>query len=119
MTPPPLLTENDYAAMRLAIERCRRAGHDMDMWLARDGLEKTGEFAAYSSQMASLHLKPWEYPPSLLLEVATLDDPAPDPDLGGIGAGLRLLRTMLKLGVSRRHPSPLEAVAEARKRRSK
>ncbi len=68
---------------------------------------------AYSAQIDNLHLKPWESPPCCV----DLDAPLvghPD-DFKAV----RLLEKMLAAGISRWHPDPLKALAEAEKNRAK
>ncbi len=63
--------------------------------------------AAYSAQIHSLSLRPWEEPPCVQ---------DPHVPLRGSPAELkamRLLRQMLAAGISRWHPDPLKALAEA------
>jgi hypothetical protein len=56
--------------------------------------------AAYDCQARSLDLAPWEAPPCAA-------------GIRGKGRAARLLRRMLKRGISRWHPRPLEAIAAA------
>ncbi len=68
---------------------------------------------AYSAQIHSLKLKPWQEPPCVL-----------DPDIPLRAhpdelRGMRMLRQMLALGISRWHPDPLAALAEAQKNKAR
>ena len=58
-------------------------------------------FAAYNCQMDALHLKPWDWPPCWADENA--NHPANND-------AQKLLRRMLKAGVSRWHPDPMAAL---------
>ena len=62
-------------------------------------MQGRSEFAAYGCQIDALKLKPWQTPPCYC-------------DGEGDAPGDRLLRRMLKAGVSRFHPDPLAALAE-------
>jgi hypothetical protein len=56
-------------------------------------------FACECVQHLKLHLKPWELPPC----VCEVDGPADD-------GGVKLLKRMLAVGVSKYHPDPMKAV---------
>ena len=64
------------------------------------GWQGAAAVAAYDCQSRSLNLPPWEAP----LCVASVR---------GNSRAARLLRRMLKRGISRWHPRPLEAIAAA------
>ena len=69
---------------------------------------ETATFAAYSCQIESLSLKPWQSPPCQIDEDADEPDNAErEPDT----VGRKLLRQMLRAGVSRYDPDPLAALA--------
>ena len=117
------MTPKDEAAMRLAIEmQIARGGtrrRQIEYMLKSDPWLSVGKFAAYSCQIASLRLEPWELAPVAV-------DPV-NPDAGradvqrstdGRYEAAALLREMLSLGISRWHPDPKAAIAEA-KRKSK
>jgi hypothetical protein len=77
------------------------------------GWDAAAMVAAYDCQARSMRLRWWELPPCVA-------------GTRGKGRAARLLRRMLRRGVSRWHPRPLEAIAEAgpvvrmqRRRRSK
>jgi hypothetical protein len=117
---PKPLTDADRRALQLAIDLARAdpSCGDVDDQISRDGWLEVGKNYAYSLQMDNLHLRPWQYPPCWLLDFLRLDDPDPDPpDIDGIVAGKRLLRQMLALDVSRFHPDPQAAIAEALRNR--
>jgi hypothetical protein len=101
-------TEADVAAMTLAIEQARaddpgRAAQ-INSKLADEPFENVGWFAAAVCQRQMLGLKPWELPPCEIF----------DSD-GEDVAARRLLRRMLKAKISRFHPNPRKALAEAKR----
>ena len=115
-------TPNDEAAMRLAIEmQIARGGErrrQIEDMLKHDPWESVGKFASYSCQIASLRLEPWE--------LASVAVDADNPDAGradvqrasdGRYEAAALLREMLSLGISRWHPDPKAAIAEAKRKR--
>jgi hypothetical protein len=112
----------DQAALELALEQLRKEPgrpEQLDWKIEHDGWQDTAEFAAYCRQSRTLHLRPWETPPCWVI------DPDSPPDFGeGESAGrnydgraqaAKLLRKMLALGISRWHPDPRAAIAEARR----
>ena len=77
---------------------------------------EVAEFAAYSCQIESLGLKPWQSPP------VHIDEDADEPDNSdreSNSAARKLLRQMLAAGVSRYDPDPLTALAGAKRRSSR
>lgn len=64
------------------------------------------ESASYRLQIKSLRLRPWESPPSVV-------DENDDDDPGA----QELLRQMLKAGISRYDPDPLEALKKKSRRK--
>lgn len=103
---------HDIAALRLAIQ----AVHDKDgpdcieqveTKLADDGFFEGGKCAAFHRQVEALDLKPWQAPPCV---VSATDPHERDKD------AQRLLRRMLKAGVSRYHPDPMAALEEAKRK---
>ena len=103
------MQKHDRAALTLALEKCRnefpgRAGQ-IDAMLREDGWEEAATFAAYHCQNDSLNLLPWESPPCWGDSVHH-----PDP------AARKLLEQMLSLGISRWHPDPMAAIAEAKQK---
>ena len=99
---------NDRAALVLALTKCRAESRKRDRQITAMLLEprpwqEVAEFAAYSTQMDSLKLKPWQLPPC---EV--------EPDDRQHRQAAKLLREMLALGVSKYHPDPLAAIEAAK-----
>jgi hypothetical protein len=110
------MTKNDRAALELAMEYARRdpmRAEQLDSKLAGtrftsgkgwaippEPWEAVARFAAYGCQMKSLRLRPWETPPCHVDESRTSREAS-------------FLRKMLAAGVSRFHPDPLAALAEA------
>ena len=77
---------------------------------------EVAEFAAYGCQIESLSLKPWQSPPCHIDENADAPDDADrEPDT----VGRKLLRQMLRAGVSRFDPDPLKALAGAKRKSSR
>jgi hypothetical protein len=70
---------------------------------------EVARFCAYGRQCEALELRPWQPPPMW----ADAADDGPDDGVMGWARAAELLRRMLSLGISRWHPSPLEALAEA------
>ena len=93
----------DRAALELAIEQCRAQSGDLDTQIAAMLIDRPwlecATFAAYSCQMDSLKLKPWEFPPCWV-----------EPGDREHRQAAKLLRKMLAAGVSRFHPDPLAAI---------
>jgi hypothetical protein len=69
----------------------------------------SGKFAAYSQQWQSLNLLPWQAPPAHTEIGRDVDE------YGGRLPEVTLLQKMLMLGISRYHPDPVAAIAEAAK----
>ena len=94
------ISEADRAPLELAMSmilESREPGRreQIESKLREDGWLVTAQFAAYSLQIENLHLKPREDPPC---------------------HGGKLFPKMQSLGISRWHPSPIEAIAAATKR---
>ena len=64
------LRQVDREALRRAVERQRQRGGEsarqIEAELASEPWQDAAEFAAYSQQVANLHLKPWQIPPCWL-----------------------------------------------------
>ena len=105
---------HDIAALQLAIAAVRDEGdreriEQIESILEDDGFFEGGKSAAFHCQCKALDLKPWQSPPM------SADEDDPDPDELHLKDAQRLLRRMLKAGISRWHPDPLRAIAEAAK----
>jgi hypothetical protein len=104
------MTRGDRAALRQAIALARQQSparaEQIDWKLQREPWREVGKFAAFSCQVRALRLKPWQAPP------AYAHDEADGKSYGGKVEEVALLQRMLSLGISRWHPSPLEAIAE-------
>jgi len=72
----------------------------MRQMMPEGDLMEYGTFASYCQQCRALHLKPWQDPPMY-------------GDLGDDPQAARLLRRMLRAGISRYAPDPL-AVLKSR-----
>jgi hypothetical protein len=103
------MQKHDRHALTRALALCRNesVGRAEQIYskLRDEPWDEVAQFAAYVCQGRSLHLAPWESPPCW----ADADDSDP---------AAKLLRQMLDLGVSRWHPDPMEAIAEAKKRKA-
>jgi hypothetical protein len=113
------LSRRDRAAMKLAIERACASdegrAQQIDAKFKAEPFEKVGRFAAYCCQYDALGLKPWQWPPCLIDDMAAQLAAPDDGDLGKRDAAL-LLQRMQKLRVSKFDPDPMAALAEAEKR---
>jgi hypothetical protein len=74
-------------------------------------------FCAYHRQARSLHIKPWEFTPCWInpdqIDAIIARGAYQSRDYGAA----RLLKRMLKLGLSAYDPTPLESIAQATARR--
>jgi hypothetical protein len=107
---PEGLDPIDIVALQLAIAKARarnkRRREQIDAMLVDRSWEEVAQFAAYGRQFVSLKLKPWQTPPCFVADEN-------EPRVGEEEAA-KLLRRMLRAGISRWHPDPmaaLEAVA--------
>jgi hypothetical protein len=103
------IEERDRDALEMALDLCRRIGgphrsEQLDAMLRERSWITVAEFAAYLCQGKSLHLKPWQETP------CHVDEKAPRP---GEETAVRILRALLRAGISRWHPDPLEAMERA------
>jgi hypothetical protein len=100
------MTRRDRAALKLAMAMARRdpaKARQLDDKL-KDGepWELVAQFASYGCQCRSLKLRPWETPPS-----------DADCEFSNSPGALALLKRMQRAGISRWHPDPMAALAEA------
>jgi hypothetical protein len=104
--PPPGIDPNDLAALQLAFSQCYAASHvraiQLDSMLQDRSRVEVAEFAAYDQQIDNMRLRPWEEPPCHVGD--------PHEPRRGEEAGAKVLRRMLKAGISRWHPNPLAAL---------
>jgi hypothetical protein len=104
------MNKRDREALQLAMVQARQGpdarGAQLDKMLERRPWEFVAGFASFHCQMQRLHLRPWDAPPCC----TSIDDDDPDN-----APAVQLLKRMRKAGVSRWHPSPLEAVEAAEK----
>jgi hypothetical protein len=92
---------------RDALERCLALARQedparaeqLDDFLRERPWFEVADFACYVVQMRSLHLRPWELPPS-------------SADVCGDDPAAELLRKMLAGGLSKFEPEPVAALAE-------
>jgi hypothetical protein len=98
------LTETDFDAMARAIAAARRESptraKQIDAMLRNEPWEDVGRFAAFSAQIESLHLMPWE---STLVYANSPEAHA-------------LFRRLKAAGLSKYEPDPLAAIAEVEQR---
>jgi hypothetical protein len=102
------MTPIDRDALERALVACRAqdAGRakQIDSMLSDEPWEQVARFAAYSAQIESLGLMPWQNPPCYA-DTSALDQPYGDPRAAREGAELAL--RMRRCGVSRWEPNPV------------
>jgi hypothetical protein len=94
---------SDSAALDAAIAIVRKHPERWSEFLTlvrERGWEAAAKICAYDCQWRAMRLRWGEAPPCMA-------------SVRGRGRSSRLLRRMLKRGISRYHPNPLEAIAEA------
>jgi hypothetical protein len=127
------LTDTHHNALMLAVEMTLaetdegRVQQGQSMLKNRDW-PQVSHFCAYHRQMDALALMPWQRPPCWIVTQEQADAIiARGPLWAADGSGIdvsdrkpaRLLKWMLRHGVSPFHPDPLSAIAEARRKRHK
>jgi hypothetical protein len=102
-----VLDERDTAALTLAMERARADGRgpQLDRMLEARSWQRVAKFAAYVCQCEALELRPHETPPCHVNNPRTTREHEQD--------AAKLLRRMLRHGVSKWHPDPAAAIAAA------
>ena len=107
------MTRTDRAALKLAIELTRKESaaraQQIDAMLRDRPWEAVAKFASGCAQNRALRLKPWELAP---VNVGPGDVGAWLPHHRA-DAAYGLQQRMLKLGVSKFHPNPLQAIEAA------
>jgi hypothetical protein len=102
------MTQVDYAALVLALEQTCQVEPDrraqITQKLQSEGWQATAEFCASLRQSEALQLRPWQQPPC---------DVDPESSASDEAEAVELLQRMLAAGVSRWHPDPLAALAQA------
>jgi hypothetical protein len=112
------LSAVDFEALTRAVKICQSdpATHlQIERKLTNEIWRDVAEFCAYSCQMDSLHLAPWQSPPAWV-ENLVGDIQAGDDGVLGAYQGAKLLRRLLDAGLSRYEPDPLAALKQAKKR---
>jgi hypothetical protein len=106
-----MMNDADHKALTMAMQRARLQGRDqqLEAMLQHEPWEQVARFAASCCQIVTLQLKPWESPP------CAINDPE-HPSVNERAAA-KLLRKMLRHGVSRWHPDPCAAIAAVEVRR--
>ena len=111
------LDDADRDALERAMEIARRdpgRAEQLRAMLEDDEWVEVAEFFSYSLQIQSLSLKPWQSPPCHIDENADAPD---DADCEPNTVGRKLLRQMLRAGISRFDPDPLAALRRVKRRR--
>jgi hypothetical protein len=107
---PEGLDPADLEALQLALAQCRKSRRDqIDRMLKDEGWWYAARFSAYGCQIRALKLKPWQDPPCCVRDEN-------EPRVGEESAA-KLLRQMLKAGISGWHPDPVAALEEREKAR--
>ena len=113
------MNATDHDALTLAIEVTRRESpgrrQQVDDFLSSRPWIDVATFAAGCAQERALNLPPWQPPPCNIGNIAAALN-VTDEQRGYRAAAL-LLQRMLDAGVSRWHPDPLRAIAEAEQRK--
>jgi len=110
------MTRRDRAALQLAMQMARQdlvRAEQLDAKLKDEPWQSVAEFAAYGCQFRTLRLKPWMTPP------CDADDTAEAQGRQKYftePTAVALLKRMKAAGVSRWHPDPMRALAEAEAR---
>ncbi|MGY8677104.1 hypothetical protein Q2941_04725 [Bradyrhizobium sp. UFLA05-153] len=102
-----MYSENDYRALTLSMQYARRQSQErsdqIDYKLEHEPWESVAKFAAFSAQIRSLKLKAWQWPPCAVI---ALEHPEASERIAA-----RVLKKMLRHGISRWHPDPEAALA--------
>lgn len=108
------MTEQDRIALEAAMAIARRdplRAEQLDRKLASGAKwDEVAFLAALCVQSNALHLKPWQCPPC---DTNDEIDPSQGVLYGNRPDEVALLQRMLRAGVSRFHPDPMKALAEA------
>jgi hypothetical protein len=118
---PTTLTQTDRAALELALKLTRaepNRAEQIEWKLKEDGWLATAMFASYHRQCDALNLCD-EIPPCDIDDPdVALKGPNEGPWCWGAHEAARLVKRMMAHGISRFHPSPLEAIEAAKARRT-
>ena len=103
---PDGLDPADLEALRLAFAQSRASSkaraQQVDEMLEERSWQEAAEFAAYDRQIDNMGLRPWETPPCCIADEN-------EPRVGEEVAA-KVLRLMLRAGISRWHPNPIGAL---------
>jgi hypothetical protein len=106
--------------LALAIEVTRKESkgrrEQIDSFLETRPWINVATFSASCAQSRALHLPPWQRPPCNLHDTEIEAALAIHDEQRGYRAAALLRQRMERCGVSRWHPDPLRAVAEAEKK---
>ena len=123
LVPREPLDEKDRQALVLALDiickESRGRAKQINAKLQDEKWEEVAAFASWCCQRNSLQLKAWHRPPCALYDNMDAILAYGDDGLRGSYAAARLLQQMLNNGVSRWHPDPAGALAQARNKENK
>lgn len=115
----PRLTDNDFAALELALDRAGRSDRVKGYTKLDRVWFQHAVSAAYSCQWDALQLQVHEITPCFILDPdKVLAIPVTRHNHGEHQAA-QLLKQMLACGVSRYHPDPVTAIADANRRKAR
>jgi hypothetical protein len=113
-----MMSQTDRAALGLAIEVTRNESparrQQFDDFLSSRRWIDVATFAAGCAQSRALRLPPWQPPPCGIGNIEAALNVSDEQS--GYRAAALLLQRMERCGVSRWHPDPLAAIAEAERR---
>jgi hypothetical protein len=102
----------DFEALKLALEMLKQSEPELiptlDEMVRDRGEQEVGAYAASVLQVKNLRLRPWECPPCETVDVSN-----PKNTYGYRPNEVALLKRMLEANISRWHPDPTAALAEA------
>lgn len=114
-----MMTETDFEALRRALQQTLAEPERIEQIrykLAHEDEVEVAMFCSYHRQIDTLRLDASQDPP------CEIDDPDAElrqPNFRGNHDAARLLKRMLKLGISRYEPDPMTAIEQATKRRTR
>jgi hypothetical protein len=117
-----MMDKHNRDALKLAVEMYSRIPGAADQVKAKrcdEPWQQVAQFCARCMQGVSLKLNPWEICPAKIDLDARYYGRHPPPYRDGRDEAAALLRDMLALGVSRWHPDPEAAIAEAERQQER
>jgi hypothetical protein len=113
-SPDDTLSDVDREALERALELARAESptqcKQIDGMLAKDGWDRTAEFAAYCCQDGRLKLRPWETPPCWIRGDPEAYLVGTGHDYRGLRQAALLLKRLLAAGLSKYEPDPETAL---------